>query len=649
MRTITVLFAALVLVTSAYGADAPDRSVHFEHPWVPTRYFDYGHSQWRGVKEADFGVFLEEATDRITHHADGSVEHARHWLLRVRDPSSLPTMLYVAERSPLRQTTFTEFDIRWESGGTTRVVGEADLVARSTTPFRDYLTDRVGLFLPMDRSKPGTLRMSVTTHSSPVAGLEALMGGIEFVQPGPPARERTVVIEVPTGTPMQFAQRFFEPRTPVTAVPDGAIDRYTFAFETLLAPGWQDSMPSARQSWPHLVWSNQPSWAALAGILSGVWEPMLEGNEEMTAWAEELTAGAATVHDKAVAVHDAVAEGWDYLGFYPSASGWIPHPATSCWAARIGDCKDKTALMVTLLRAVGVDAWPAVVNAGDDGGAPGAPMPLFNHAIVAVADPDAPDGILFLDSTDAGVGTWPLGSGLADRDALVLRPGQGRLARIPPASADRWLVEETTDITLAADGTATATIALRAQGDAASRRQQSRAGTDPADWTRQLRRHFLTRWPGADLSALEEGPDPEAPGDALRVSTRLSSPHLAQRAGPHVVIRPPWLQRRDPTDIEVDSHRVHPVVLDAHHVRGTIRIALPPGAEVIAVPEPFEVTRDDWEARLTARIADDAVILEAVVHEHPGLMDATLQEARRNFIEAVEAARDQPVILRMGE
>ena len=191
--------------------------------------------------------------------------------------------------------------------------------------------------------------------------------------------------------------------------------------------------------------------------------------------------------------------------------------------------------------------------------------------------------------------------------------------------------------------------ALRTQGEAASRRQQSRAGTDPAVWTRQLRRHFLTRWPGADLSALEEGPDPEAPGDALRVSTRLSSPHLAQRAGPHVVIRPPWLQRRDPTDIEVDSHRVHPVVLDAHHVRGTIRIALPPGAEVIAVPEPFEVTRDDWEARLTARIADDAVILEAVVHEHPGLMDATLQEARRNFIEAVEAARDQPVILRMGE
>lgn len=653
-RLFVILLVLPMLSPASIGAAAKGAddgpAIRWNHPWVPRRYFDYRHERWRHIKEADLGVLIEDATERYTYGAKGSVEHHQSYTMRVRDPDWLPEFWHLVTRSPLRETRILEFDVTWEYAGRTRVFGEADLIEYTQAPGATYISDDVGLWLPLDRSKPGVLRVSVTTRDGPHVGFEEYIGNQELLQLGPYVKSRTLIIEAPQSQPLRFETRFFTLQELPAPEAVGASYRYTFTFETLYRFLGEHSMPDARDSFPSLAWSNQPSWEHTAALVYAQWEPELASTDAMDRWAAELVEDLETVADQALAIHDAVATDWDYLGFYPSASGWIPHAAAHCYSTRIGDCKDKTALMISLMRSVGLDAWPAIVSAGTPHQLTEVPtLGGFNHAIVAVSDPSQEGGVFFLDSVDAGIGSRPVGEWLQDRDALMLKPEGGGLVHIPPTPPERWLEEDETIITLDADGIAEATLVWRWVGSRANEEVARRSSTDPEKWARILRRAILKSWPGAEILALEEGPDPESPRDAWLLTATLRSEHLASRAGPHLVITPPWVHGRDPARLPVDAgRRVHPVVLDPLFQRSTIRVRIPAGATVVALPQVLDKQRDDWSATLasSADVAGEVeVILE--VREEPGRMEPGLEEARRNFARAVEAAQQRPIILRM--
>jgi hypothetical protein len=73
-----------------------------------------------------------------------------------------------------------------------------------------------------------------------------------------------------------------------------------------------------------------------------------------------------------------------YVGLEFGIHGFKPYKVDRVLARRFGDCKDKTLLLVTLLRALGVEAWPALVNT-ERGQALDAMHPspgVFDHVIV---------------------------------------------------------------------------------------------------------------------------------------------------------------------------------------------------------------------------------------------------------------------------
>src|SRR5207248_3294814 len=51
-----------------------------------------------------------------------------------------------------------------------------------------------------------------------------------------------------------------------------------------------------------------------------------------------------------------------YLGIEIGPSSHRPHPPAAVLDQRFGDCKDKSLLLVTLLRALGVEAWPVLLH-----------------------------------------------------------------------------------------------------------------------------------------------------------------------------------------------------------------------------------------------------------------------------------------------
>ena len=80
----------------------------------------------------------------------------------------------------------------------------------------------------------------------------------------------------------------------------------------------------------------------------------------------ELTADARTDMDKIKAMFYYVSKKVRYMGITPEKDrpGFEPHDVNLTFEKKYGVCRDKAALLVSLLRAAGLKAYPVLINVG---------------------------------------------------------------------------------------------------------------------------------------------------------------------------------------------------------------------------------------------------------------------------------------------
>ena len=151
----------------------------------------------------------------------------------------------------------------------------------------------------------------------------------------------------------------------------------------------------------------------------------VEVTPQITELAHRLTADQPTPRAKALVLSDWVRKNIRYVAVYIDAGGVVPHPAQSVLDNRYGDCKDHVALLEAMLKAVGIDSSPVLINAGNAYVLPKvAALRVLNHAITYVPSLD-----LYLDSTASFIAAGYLP--LQDLDKPVLLTRTGELARTP--------------------------------------------------------------------------------------------------------------------------------------------------------------------------------------------------------------------------
>ena len=127
-----------------------------------------------------------------------------------------------------------------------------------------------------------------------------------------------------------------------------------------------------------------------------------------------------------------------------NGSGYIPANADDTWQRRFGDCKAKTVLLVAVLRELGIEAEPALVNShGGDGLEGRLPGPrLFDHVVVRAI---VAGKVVWLDSTRVGdrfLDNLPV----LYRWALPLTASGETLERVPPNDGGYPNLTELVDI-----------------------------------------------------------------------------------------------------------------------------------------------------------------------------------------------------------
>lgn len=138
-------------------------------------------------------------------------------------------------------------------------------------------------------------------------------------------------------------------------------------------------------------WSNEARW------YSDIISPKIETTPRVKELAKALTAGAKSREGKIESLFRFVAREIRYVAITLGEGELEPHMTSAIIDAKYGDCKDKSVLLLSLLRAVGIEAGAAAITATDTAWFnPMMPdISQFDHMIVYIAD----DSVIFLDPT----------------------------------------------------------------------------------------------------------------------------------------------------------------------------------------------------------------------------------------------------------
>jgi len=257
----------------------------------------------------------------------------------------------------------------------------------------------------------------------------------------------------------------------------------------------EDGYPVWYQPYPRVEIAPKRSWADVVGWAlplypehTAPFDPALEA--KIAQWR--------TLRDPAARMTAALREVQNevrYFGVEIGDNTHRPNPPDQVWRKRYGDCKDKTLLLVTLLRRLDIDAAPALVSVGR-GRAIGQSVPsasVFDHVIVRARV----DGrTWWLDPTIAQQGGDPRQADLSDY-GLVLPVTAGSAALEPVAAPAEAVggVEMIERFEPAADGeSATFTVETIYTGLAADRQRRSTLGERRDEVSRRYAEFYRKRY-----------------------------------------------------------------------------------------------------------------------------------------------------------
>ena len=241
-----------------------------------------------------------------------------------------------------------------------------------------------------------------------------------------------------TGTPMRWKSSD-EESVPLIREADG-ITEWSWAREKLQPAKPEARVPSYHIAEAWLQTSSCGSWGEVAAGFTNAWKECA-GDEALRQLAAEISSKHATPAERAEHAIQMVQDEIRYLSVNEDFGGQIPSPPTTVLQRRFGDCKDKTFLLAHLLRLLGIEACPVLVNAHlrqtIERLLPA--VSAFNHAILQY---ELDGATYWVDPTITMQGGGAKNRHVPDyRLGLPLRPGATELVEIKQPGNDEGRLE----------------------------------------------------------------------------------------------------------------------------------------------------------------------------------------------------------------
>jgi hypothetical protein len=395
------------------------------------------------------------------------------------------------------------------------------------------------------------------------------------------------------------------------------------------------------------TWTDFRKWYAEA--VRGFTEP----DEEVRRIAADLTKGKTTRDEKLRALFEFVADDIRYVN-YVSGEWWLPNRPQQLLARREGDCDDKAILLITLLRAIGIEAQEVMVQTRLTGQpslmfAKNAAVPLFDHGIAFLPTPGVAGGGMYLDATSPQSRLGPIPS--MDARAVALRmDGPAEIVQLPSSSPEDHGADVNWSITIATDGSGELVGQERHFGDGAF---WLRTNLSQAEARAQyVEDSLVAPWfSTVDLDKTIEFKGDLPNGQAL-VKYKARSRNMARREGKDLVLSLSPAATYG-SQIAPLPTRTLPVLLPSYfapsHQTRTVRAVAPTGMAWAELPPGGDANGGEF-GRAHLELARDpkdprALIIKRTVLFNQHLIPVEKYQAWRSWVQQVDALMHKEVRL----
>jgi tetratricopeptide (TPR) repeat protein len=302
---------------------------------------------------------------------------------------------------------------------------------------------------------------------------------------GVPIERFQLSIEAGKSVPLKIVTKLI----PESAIRRGAAGGRT-RFECNLGPleprkEVEGDLPSDVPNYPYVAFSTGRSWQEIATRYEGIVDQQIKTGD-----LKPLVEGIARTQDAltvAMQIAARLHREIRYTGVEFGEAEIVPRTPEETLKRKYGDCKDKASLLVAALRAEGLKAYVALLDAGFgtdvDEELPG--LGMFNHAIVYVAG----EHPLWIDATSAETRIGNLPTPDQGRLALIASRGTTALARTPESAADDNKQVHTIEIHMSDFGAGEIRETLEASGYMEARMRQLYDGGDEKKVKEALERY----------------------------------------------------------------------------------------------------------------------------------------------------------------
>jgi hypothetical protein len=403
---------------------------------------------------------------------------------------------------------------------------------------------------------------------------------------------------------------------------------------------------------------NFETWTQVSRWATELHDPQSIPDESIAAKARELTANSKTELDRIKAIGRFV-QNLQYISIdigVGRGNGYRPHAASQVLAKAYGDCKDKANLMRSLLRAININSFPVAIYSGDSNHVrEGWASPdQFNHCIIAVKVSDDTVGptiitsgkagrLLIFDATDSNTPVGDLPEDEQGSFALLIAGEAGQLLRMPTLPPEASSFDRQAEVVLTSEGSISANVRERANGQAAAEFRRQFRGLSPAQYMNMIENWVSYGATGAKVSRVE--PKDNNEGGRFDLDVDFTAGNYAQLMQNRLLVFKPAIVSRHESLSLTEAMRKHPVVLDSRNFSETVRVKIPADFEVDELPDPVKLDTAFGSYKTTYLVKNGELVFTRSLAQRAGTIPAAQYQTVRSFFERIRAAEQAPVVL----
>jgi hypothetical protein len=369
----------------------------------------------------------------------------------------------------------------------------------------------------------------------------------------------------------------------------------------------EDFMPPFEEVAFGVMVTNMDSWKDF----SYWWGKLIEGktapDKAIMEKVVELTRHLSTNKEKIEVIFDYVKSEIRYVSIDLGKSGYEPESATEVFENKYGDCKDKSTLLISMLKSAGIPAHYVLIPTNDMRNLNNDfPYPFqFDHCIVAAENEGK---YHFIDPVAKNYRIDYLPEGDQDRGILIFKDQQPIFGKTPLAKPDENSSDAQYQIKIGKDGYIEGEVKNSGSGETDAFLRSLFVDYSPTVIKEVFEIALNKMSPGAKLVKYEHS-DPLNFREKFVLTTKYNSKDYCKKAGNILIFQLPEVgQECAPKG---KNERRYPIVSWTNSIsKKEAEFNIPDGYQVYYLPEPLEVINPYIEFHSSYRIEGEKIFYQ---------------------------------------